>query len=392
VSALTPRKAAFSRFFANWPPGRLHFTAHSHPPWPDVSFAAHQQAWIDASRCLGAKWGEVVFSETLPRAQRHLARLLKLPDSKTICFAPNTHEFLMRLLSGIPHGPVRILTTDSEFLSFSRQIARLEESGHAQVERVAAEPYESFSERFVQAANRQPYDFIYLSQVFFNSGYRVADFNSLVTAVRDRDVPLVIDGYHGFMAVPTDLSAIAARAFYLAGGSKYAMSGEGVCYLHCPPGYIPRPLDTGWYAGFTAPQGRTDEVTYSSDGQRFFGATFDPSGLYRFNAVMDWLVTEGLTPERLHAHAWALQAMFLEGVMKRPPPSFAEAELLPSGPQPRGNFLTFRHPHAAEFCKRLQAQQVVTDNRGDRLRIGFGIYQDADDVGDLVRRFAAALD
>ena len=46
---------------------------------------------------------------------------------------------------------------------------------------------------------------------------------------------VAIDGYHGFMAVPTDLSRIAGRAFYLAGGYKYAMAGEGVCFLHCPP-------------------------------------------------------------------------------------------------------------------------------------------------------------
>ena len=49
----------------------------------------------------------------------------------------------------------------------------------------------------------------------------------------------MIDGYHGFMALPTDFAAIAGRAFYLAGGYKYAMAGEGVCFMHCPPGYVP---------------------------------------------------------------------------------------------------------------------------------------------------------
>ncbi|WP_449357748.1 hypothetical protein [Alishewanella longhuensis] len=36
---------------------------------------------------------------------------------------------------------------------------------------------------------------------------------------------LVIDGYHGFMALPTDLSAIAERIFYLSGSYKYAQGG-----------------------------------------------------------------------------------------------------------------------------------------------------------------------
>lgn len=391
--SLCPRKPAFLRFRAQWPVGKLHFAAHSHHPWPDVSFAAQQQAWLDAATWLDAKWERVIFADTMPRAQRHLARLLKLPDSSSLCFAPNTHEFLMRVLSGISRGtgPMRVLTTGSEFHSFERQIRRLEEDGYAKVDRIPTEPFETFSERFVNAANANRYDFIYLSQVFFDSGYAVEHLGRLVNAVRDREAPFVIDGYHGFMAIPTDLSSIASRVFYLGGGYKYAMSGEGICFMHCPPGYIPRPLDTGWYAGFAALSWRADQVGYAVDGQRFFGATFDPSGMYRFNAVMDWLLNEGLTPERIHAHAWALQAQFLDGLMREVPPGFVDAELMPPGPQPRGNFLTFRHPRAAEFCRKLEAQQVVTDSRNDRLRIGFGIYHDAEDVADLVRRFRIAL-
>src|SRR6185295_14885913 len=109
---------------------------------------------------------------------------------------------------------------------------------------------------------------------------------------------VVIDGYHGFMAVPTDLSAVAGRAFYLAGGYKYAMAGEGVCFLHCPQGYGPRPRDTGWYAGFSALEKGAGGVPYANDGIRFLGATFDASGLYRFNAVQDWLHAEGWTVDK----------------------------------------------------------------------------------------------
>ena len=56
---------------------------------------------------------------------------------------------------------------------------------------------------------------------------------------RSRMVTTAVPGI-GFMARPTDLSDIADRAFYLAGGYKYAMAGEGCCFLHCPPDYGPR--------------------------------------------------------------------------------------------------------------------------------------------------------
>jgi len=241
----------------------LHVAAHSHHPWPDVSFEAQQNAWIDAAHRLDRKW-DFIFAEVIPAAQRHVAHQLALPDSKSIAFGPNTHSFVMRLLSCFPAGrPLRVLTTSSEFMSFSRQIARFEEDGSAQVTRVDTEPFATFEERFAEAASKGKFDLIYFSQVFFDSGYAVRDVAELVKAVRDDATFVVIDGYHGFMAVPTDLSEIAARVFYLAGGYKYAMAGEGVCFLHCPPGYGLRPRDTGWYAGFSALEGGASAVNFT---------------------------------------------------------------------------------------------------------------------------------
>ena len=72
----------------------------------------------------------------------------------------------------------------------------------------------------------------------------------LVAAVPSADTLVVVDGYHGFMARPTDLSAVAERIFYMAGGYKYAMAGENCCFLHCPPGWGERPHATGWLAEF----------------------------------------------------------------------------------------------------------------------------------------------
>ena len=35
---------------------RLSLTGHSHQAWPDVSFEAQQQAWLDAARYVDRKW------------------------------------------------------------------------------------------------------------------------------------------------------------------------------------------------------------------------------------------------------------------------------------------------------------------------------------------------
>ena len=369
----------FSRFLGAVP-GRLHVCAHSHHPWPDVTFEAQQQAWLDAARLMDDKWDEV-FGALLPEAAGHIAGRLGLSDPEAIAFAPSTHALVMRLLSCLS-PPVRILTTDAEFHSFARQAARLEEDGLAAMERVAAEPFATFPARFAAAAARGGHDLVYLSHVFFNSGYVVPDLAALVAAVPEPDALVVIDGYHGFMAVPTDLGAVEQRAFYLAGGYKYAMAGEGACFAHCPPGYAERPRDTGWFAGFAQlSEGATGKVAYAPGGGRLLGATLDPTGLYRLNAVQRWLDGLGVTVADIHAHVAALQARFLAA---GPHP-----ELIP-GPDvgDRGHFLTFRLPDAAAVHAALHAAGVIADHRDDRLRIGFGLYHDDGDVDELLRRLA----
>ncbi len=383
-------KAHFSRFLGS-EPTRLHAAAHSHHPWPDVTFAAHQQAWLDAAAHHDDKW-DVVFGEVLPEAQRHLARRLALPDPSTVAFGPHTHEFVRRILSCLPAQP-RILSTDGEFHSFARQAARLEEAGRAQVERVAVEPFASFTARFAEAAGRGGHDLVYLSHVLFNSGYVVPDLPALVAAVPDPGTYVVVDGYHSFMAVPTDLGTLADRIFYVGGGYKYAMAGESCGFCHCPPGYGTRPVDTGWFASFgTLTRGGAEQVAYPPDGRRFLGATLDPTGLYRFNAVQRWLDATGWDVAAIHAHVAGLQARLLDRLDHLDVPGVGRATLVPpDGTPDRGNFLCFGVGDAERAYRRLHDRGVVTDYRGSRLRIGLGLYHAEGDVDDLAGRLAEAL-
>jgi len=47
--------------------------------------------------------------------------------------------------------------------------------------------------------------------------------------------------------------------------------------------------------GFRRSRAAAVGVPYAKDGSRFLGANFDVSGLYRFNAVQDWLAQEKLS-------------------------------------------------------------------------------------------------
>jgi len=351
-------------------PDRLHFAAHSHHLWPDASHVGHMAAWRDAAALADHKWDKIM-GPVWSGAQRHVADELKLPDPATLCFAPNTHDFIVRLISAIPTRPVRVLATDGEFHSVRRQMTRWAETGEVLLE--TASP-----ETLVETARTGQFDLIFASHVLFNSGTIISDLDSLAALARHDGPWVVIDGYHGFMAIETDMSQIADRIFYLSGGYKYAMVGEGACFLHAPHGYGKRPAVTGWYAAFDDLALPPGEVGYAPDGRRFLGSTFDPSGLYRFNAVQNMLNREGLTTAVISDHVAGLQAQFLEDTQ------LADFALLnPIDGHAHARFLAFRGDSASALHKMLEDQNVMTDSRGDVLRIGFALYHDPDDVARL---------
>nr|WP_314122146.1 class V aminotransferase [uncultured Brevundimonas sp.] len=377
-------KSLFSRALSA-APDRLHFAAHSHHLWPDASFEAQQQAWLDANRHADHKW-DLVFGQVIPQAQAHVAVELNLPSPDSVVFSSNTHDFLLRLFSGVAHKPVRILSTDGEFHSFRRQADRWEEVGAAVTTRVPLAPFDTFGDRFLAEAAKGGHDWIVVSQVFFRTGGLFDRIADLAALARPEGPWVLIDGYHGFMATPTDLSAVADRVFYVAGGYKYAMSGEGACFLHAPPGFCPRPVVTGWFAEFGDLSGPPGGVQYRSDGGRFWGATFDCSALYRFNAVREMLDQYGLDTAAVADHARDLARRFQAAVQGGDAGVLAEAQILNpvEDDGPRARFLALRHPQAQTWCAALRRAGVVADVRDDVIRFGFGLYQDPQDLDRLV--------
>jgi len=372
-------KRLFSRALAA-APGRLHMAAHSHHLWPDASFEGQTAAWEDAAWLADLKWARVM-GEIWPAAQAEVAAELGLPDPATVVFAPNTHELLVRVVSALPPGRRRVLASDGEFHSFRRQAARWDESGRIELETVATGG-KDFEGRFLTRAKAGGHDLIFVSQVMFGSGLVLQRLEELAALARPHGPWVVIDGYHGFMALETDLSTIADRVFYLAGGYKYAMAGEGAAWLHAPPGFGPRPEITGWYAEFAELERvASGGVAFPTDARRFLGATFDPSGLYRFLAVRRMLAAEGITIAVANAHLAALREALLAELAATP---LAAAKLVnPPGPGPQARFLAFHSPHAAAWAEALLARDVIVDLRGDILRVGFGLYQDLEDIARL---------
>src|SRR5690554_4678315 len=264
-------KKHYSRFLAARP-GLLHCAPHSHYYWPDVTRDAQLRYWDDSAAMADDKWG-YLFAEKVPAVQQGIAKILNLTDPQQIVFAPNTHELLYRAITTFRYGrDLAILTTDAEFHSFNRQSRRLEERGNVEVVRVSTEPFATFAERWRDAVASRQWDMIFISQIFYNSGVASPEPKLWLDAVRGDDTLIMVDGYHGFGALPTDWSPYADRVFYLAGAYKYAQAGEGCCFAVVPSNHVFRPEYTGWFADFSSlAKPQEGAVGYANDGMCMAG-------------------------------------------------------------------------------------------------------------------------
>lgn len=367
-------------------PETLHCSPHSHHYWPDVTRTAQLAYWDDSAKGVDHKW-ETIFAQRVPSVQRLLADLLDHPAPGQFVFASNTHELLYRVISCFePTKPLRILTSDGEFHSFSRQVRRLEERANVEVVRVCCEPYASFEARWQQALQGPSFDLIFCSQVFFNSGV-VAPWVGTWIAQVSSTTQVVIDGYHGCGALPTSLREVADRIFYVAGAYKYLQAGEGCCFMSVPHGTKLRPEYTGWFADFAnLAKPQQVSVEYANDGMRFAGATMDFTALYRLEAVLQWWHDDNIRVAQIHQYVQQLQQAFLQVVDAVGHPLLRRENLLVDDLSNHGHFLTFELATADEVTQladKLQRAGIETDYRGKRLRFGFALYHDAEDYQRL---------
>lgn len=383
-------KRLFSRALAA-APDRLHFAAHSHHLWPDASYDGHVAAWNDAALLADRKWDKI-FGEVIPEAQRNVAQELNLPDAGAIGFAPNTHELLVRIISAKGRSPLKILCSDGEFHSFRRQAGRWLESNAIIMSIVPLAPMDTFAARFVEAMAEQHPDIAFVSQVMFKTGLVFDRIDELAAYAHPEGPWVVIDGYHSFMAMSVDLSRCADRIFFLGGGYKYAMAGEGAAFAHAPPGFAMRPVNTGWFAEFGALEGKPGAINYGPGGFRLLGATYDSTPLYRFNAVRAMLRREGLTTANITSRIAALRSSLVRRIRDGEAGVLSQAELIAPAHAPvQQRFIALRDKRAMQWKAKLMEHDIITDARDDVLRIGIGLYVDAEDIAAFCEKAAAVL-
>ncbi|MEP6689071.1 MAG: aminotransferase class V-fold PLP-dependent enzyme, partial [Gemmatimonadales bacterium] len=346
-------------------------------------FDGQKQAWLDAAEYVDDKWDHALAQAE--RVREGFARLLG-DAGGGIALAANTHELVVRLLSALPlRTRPRLVTTDGEFHSIRRQLDRLEEEGLTIV-RVPEAPLESLAARVSRAVDERA-ALVLVSAVFFDSGRIARGLAEVAASCRRHGSRLLVDAYHALNVVPFSVADEGLDdAFIVGGGYKYCQLGEGNCFLRIPPDTELRPVVTGWYSEFTvrADRQRAERVAYGPGGDRFAGATYDPTSHYRAVAVFDFFHERGLTSQLLRdvsQHQIGLLASTFDALDLDPTVVRRDRDC---PLEEVGGFLALRSPAAVSLVGSLRARGVWTDARGEVLRFGPAPYLSDTQVADAM--------
>ncbi len=379
---------------------RVLLTGHSHQAWPDVAFAAQQQAWLDAAEHVDDKWGRAF--EIADEVRAGFRRLLDDPNGH-IALGQNTHEMVIRFLSALPlRERPRLVTTDGEFHTIRRQLDRIEAEG-IEVVRVAAggdggaedgiagaerpsDAGDTIAERIVQAVDDRTAA-VLVSSVLFRDARIVDGLGEVARACARVGAELLVDAYHSLNAVPFSVVEMGLEdAFVVGGGYKYCQLGEGNCFLRFPPDCTLRPVVTGWFAEFGALAGAEGQggVGYGEGYLRFAGSTYDPVSHYRAAAVFAFFREQGLGADRLRELSLARIRRLAAGVdaLDLDPAVLSRDRAVPLSH--RGGFLAMDTPHAGEICCKLRGRGVYADFRGRVMRMGPPPYVTGEQLDEAV--------
>jgi selenocysteine lyase/cysteine desulfurase len=354
---------------------RILLSGHSHQAWPDVAEQGLLECFADAASAVDRKWA---LAEVKVEAIRDgYRRFLGDPDGE-IAVGLNTHDLIVKLLSCLDlRRRPRVVTTEGEFHTLRRQLDRLVDEG-LEVVRVPVEPVATLAERLAAEVDDRT-AMVGVSAVLFLSARVVPGLAATAVACERHGAELLVDAYHALGTIPFRIHELGLGSAWITGGGyKYLQLGEGNAVLRLPPhGYDVRPAITGWFAEFdllTAHRDDPHHVAYGSPASRFASGTYDPASAYRGARVFGFFEDRGMTPGLLHEtyqHQLGVLAATFDDLDLPPAVLDRDREVPITG---LGGFLSLATPHAGEVRAVLGERGVLTDSRGDRLRVGPAPY------------------
>jgi kynureninase len=256
----------------------------------------------------------------------------------------------------------RVVATRGEFDSLDVILRTYAERGRIALTFVEARD-DAFAAEDIVAAITDGTDLVVVSQVMFETGSIVADLPAIVARAKAVGARVLLDVYHAVGVIPVDVAALDVD-FAVGGSYKYLRGGPGACYLYIAPRHVDAglaTLDTGWFAKESPfDYARPHPPRFAKGGDAWLESTPAVLPLYQARAGQRFTLAIGV--ERLRPHSLALQRRLVE--------LLAERGVVARGGTPdRGAFVVLRDARARALAEALAQRGIVTDARGEWLRL-----------------------
>ena len=161
----------------------LHFSDHALGAIPPLAYyRASRRVYGMYCGLVNGMW-DALWGDDIPKLRAHVKRLFGYEansEEVNVELAHNTHQIVTaiistqfdRIVADKCTKPLRILTTNDEFYSLTRQLNRFQMSNTSRIviDVVDVMPLETFTERalaYIRANASKQYDFLYFSHVSF---------------------------------------------------------------------------------------------------------------------------------------------------------------------------------------------------------------------------------
>jgi len=280
------------------------------------------------------------------------------------CIVPKTSagQGLRAVLNTYERVP-RVVATRGEFDSLDVILREYARRGRIALAFVEPREGGDFATEDVIAALAPRADLVVVSHVMFQTGQVLPGLPAIVAAAHAGRAQVLLDVYHSLGVLPVDAGSLGVD-FAVGGSYKYLRGGPGACFLYVAPHVLDSglaTLDIGWFAK-EAPfaYARPDPPRLGAGGDAWLEST--PAILPFYQARAGQVFTRTLGVARLREHSLTLQRRLVA--------LLAERGIAARGGTPdRGAFVVVRHPDARAWSAALKARGVVTDARGEWLRL-----------------------
>ncbi len=336
-------------------------------------------AWYAA---LDGAWD--AWSAEMDAHRQRLAQLLRTPRANCVVPKTSAGQGLRAVLNALESG-ARIVATRGEFDTLDLILREYARRGRIALTMVEPRADGQFATPDIVAAIAPGCDLVVVSEVMFTTGQRLANLDAIVAAAHGARARVLVDVYHSLGVLPVDVAALDAD-FAVGGSYKYLRGGPGACFLYIAPRVLEAglmTLDTGWFAKeATFAYLRPDPPRFAAGGDAWLEST--PPVLTYFQARAGANFTLAIGVGRLREYSLAQQRMLVDRLA-------AHGIAAEGGSDQRGAFVVVRHASAGVLCQALAELGIVTDARGEWLRLGPDLLTTGADLQAAADAMASVL-